>query len=61
MEQDLNNFFLNENVDINLGSFAINLLIVSVLSYLIRLVYNKYSQSLSNKDYFSKNFLILDI
>tara|TARA_B100000795_G_C22791962_1_gene437413 strand:+ start:115 stop:810 length:696 start_codon:yes stop_codon:yes gene_type:complete len=61
MEQNLNKFFLNENVDINLGSFAINLLIVSILSYLIRLVYNKYSQSLSNKDYFSKNFIILGI
>jgi len=41
MEQNLNKFFLNENVDINLTNFAFNLLIVSILSYLIRLVYNK--------------------
>ena len=61
MEQNLNKFFLNENVDINLTNFAFNLLIVSILSYLIRLVYNKYSQSLSNKDYFSKNFIILGV
>ena len=61
MEQGLNKFFLNENVDIDLTNFAFNLLIVSILSYLIRLVYNKYSQSLSNKDYFSKNFIILGI
>jgi len=61
MENNLNNFFLNENIDINLSNFAINLVVVAILSYLIRLIYNKYSHSLSNKDYFSKNFVVLGI
>ena len=61
MESNLNNFFLNENIDINLSNFAINLVVVAILSYLIRLIYNKYSHSLSNKDYFSKNFVVLGI
>jgi uncharacterized membrane protein YhiD involved in acid resistance len=61
MNNDLSNFFLNENIEINLSNFAINLIVVSILSYLIRLVYNRFSQSLSNKDYFSKNFVILGI
>ena len=61
MENNLSNFFLNENVEINVSSFAINLIVVSILSYLIRLVYNRFSQSLSNKDYFSKNFVVLGI
>jgi uncharacterized membrane protein YhiD involved in acid resistance len=61
MEKTLNNFFINENVDINLNTFIFNLLAVVLLSYLIKLVYNKYSQSLSNKDYFSKNFVVLGI
>ncbi len=61
MNNDLSNFFLNENIEINLSNFAINLIVVSILSYLIRLIYNKYSHSLSNKDYFSKNFVVLGI
>ena len=61
MENNLSNFFLNENIEINLSNFAINLIVVSILSYLIRLIYNKYSHSLSNKDYFSKNFVVLGI
>jgi len=61
MEKTLNNFFINENVDINLNTFIFNLLAVVLLTYLIKLVYNKYSQSLSNKDYFSKNFVVLGI
>ena len=61
MEKTLNNFFINENVDINLESFIYNLIAVVLLTYLIKLVYNKYSQSLSNKDYFSKNFVVLGI
>lgn len=61
MDKSLSNFFLNENVEINLTTFAFNLIVVVVLTYLIKLIYNKYSQSLSNKDYFSKNFVVLGI
>jgi hypothetical protein len=61
MGNNLSNFFLNENIEINLSNFTINLIVVSILSYLIRLIYNKYSHSLSNKDYFSKNFVVLGI
>ena len=61
MGNNLSNFFLNENIEINLSNFVINLIVVSILSYLIRLIYNKYSHSLSNKDYFSKNFVVLGI
>lgn len=61
MDKTLSNFFINENVEINLTTFSFNLIIVVLLTYLIKLVYNKYSQSLSNKDYFSKNFVVLGI
>ena len=61
MRYNLSNFFLNENIEINVSNFAINLIVVSILSYLIRWIYNKYSHSLSNKDYFSKNFVVLGI
>ena len=61
MDKSLSNFFLNENVEINLTTFAFNLITVVILTYLIKLIYNKYSQSLSNKDYFSKNFVVLGV
>lgn len=61
MDKSLSSFFLNENVELNLTNFAFNLLIVVILTYLIKIVYVSYSQSLSNKDYFSKNFVVLGI
>jgi hypothetical protein len=61
MEKNLSNFFLNENIEIDAINFAINLIVVVILSYLIKLIYNKYSNSLSNKDYFSKNFVVLGV
>ncbi len=61
MDKSLNNFFLNENIEIDPTNFGINLIIVVILSYLIKIIYNKYSLSLSNKDYFSKNFVILGV
>ena len=61
MEKNLSNFFLNENIEINLTNFATNLIVVVILSYLIKLIYNRYSHSLSNKDYFSKIFVVLGI
>ncbi len=61
MDKSLSNFFLNENVELNVNTFIFNLILVVILTYLIKIVYNKYSQSLSNKDYFSKNFVVLGI
>ena len=61
MDKSLSNFFLNENVELNVNTFIFNLIVVVILTYLIKIVYNKYSQSLSNKDYFSKNFVVLGI
>lgn len=54
-------FFLNENIQIDLTNFLLNLASVTVLSLLIQIVYNRYSSTLSNKSEFSKNFVILGI
>jgi len=61
MEKKINDFFLNEAVSINTNIFISNLIITAVLCFLIRQFYIRYSESLSNKDYFSKNFVILGI
>lgn len=54
-------FFLNENVSINLNNFVLNLLTTFILCYILRELYIRFSSSLSNKDEFSKNFIILGI
>lgn len=61
MEEKINNFFLNEAININISIFISNLIITAALCLLIRHFYIRYSETLSNKDYFSKNFVILGI
>ena len=61
MENNIANFILNENISLDFTNFLRNLITVFFLSILIQLIYNKFSQSLSNKDYFSKNFVVLGI
>jgi hypothetical protein len=61
MENKISEFFLNETVNLDTNLFIINLAITSLLCYLIRIFYLKFSSSLSNRDYFSKNFIILGI
>ena len=61
MEENITNFILNENISLDFTNFIRNLITVFILSILIQLSYNKFSQSLSNKDYFSKNFVVLGI
>ena len=61
MENNIANFILNENISLDFTNFIRNLVTVFILTILIQLSYNKFSQSLSNKDYFSKNFVVLGI
>ena len=55
------NFFLNQNIQIDIQGFFISLLCAAVLSFFVQLFYIKYSSSLSNKKEFSKNFVILGV
>ena len=54
-------FFINENIQIDLQNFIISLICVSILSLLIQLFYIRFSSTLSNRIQFSKNFVILGI
>lgn len=49
------------NIEIDLQNFVINLFIVGILSYFIKLLYIRFSTTLSNREEFSKNFVILGI
>lgn len=59
MNSSIGTDYLNQQIQINLESFLVSLLAASILSFLIQLVYIKYSNSLSNKIEFSKNFILL--
>ena len=54
-------FYLNQQIQINLFTFIQSIIVASLLSFLIQLVYVKFSNSLSNKDDFSKNFIVLGL
>ena len=54
-------FFLKENIILDLNSFLSSLIAATVLSLLIQFFYLRYASTLSNKFEFSKNFVILGI
>ena len=54
-------FYLNESVKLSSFDFIKSLLAAAVLGYLINLIYVRYSNPLSNKVHFSKNFIILSV
>ena len=53
--------FLDSSVEISLASFVTSLIAAAILSYLIKRSYVAYSQSLSNRDYFSDVFIPLSV
>ena len=55
------NFFLNQNVQIDIPNFVLSLICAVILSFFVQLFYIKYSSSLSNRKEFSKNFVILAV
>ena len=54
-------FFLNQNIQIDLTNFIFNLFAAIILSFLIQLTYNKISKSLSSAENFSRNFVVLGL
>ncbi len=55
------NFFINQNVQIDIPNFVLSLICAVILSFFVQLFYIKYSSSLSNRKEFSKNFVILAV
>lgn len=55
------NFFINQNVQIDILNFILSLICAVILSFFVQLFYIKYSSSLSNRKEFSKNFVILAV
>ena len=54
-------FFLNNQIQIDLNSFLVSLFCAAILSLFIQLFYVNFSSTLSNRIHFSKNFVILGV
>ena len=50
------NFFINQNIQIDLQNFVISLVCAAILSFLVQLFYVRYSSTLSNRREFAKKF-----
>ena len=61
MDKQSLEFFLKENVTLDVSSFIVNLCVAALLSVIIQIFYLRYSTTLSSKFEFSKNFVILGI
>ena len=55
------NFFINQNIQIDLQGFILSLLCAAILSFLVQLFYIRYSSTLSNRKEFAKNFVVLGV
>ena len=55
------NFFINQNVQIDITNFVLSLVFAAILSFFVQLFYIRYSSTLSNRKEFSKNFVILGV
>ena len=54
-------FLLKDNLVLNFDNFILNLFVAVILSFIVQLFYLKFSNTLSNRLEFSKNFVILGI
>ena len=61
MDTNLLDFYLNEKVQIGLIPYLESIILATILCFLIQIVYIKFSNSLSNKYDFSKNFIVLGL
>ena len=60
-KQQLENFFLNSNVDISISNFVFAVILSTILAFLIKISYLKISRSLNDKEHFSDIFIPLAI
>lgn len=59
MDQDLSAFLTNESLQVQLPQFFLNLVLSGLLAGALAWVYRRYGTALSNRDSFSRNFVLL--
>jgi uncharacterized membrane protein YhiD involved in acid resistance len=58
-EKSFVDYVVNSNVEVSIPSFLINLVLAGMLSYLLSLIYSKFGNSLSNRQLFGRNFILI--
>ena len=58
-KRDLQNFFFNSNIEIDLLNFFYAIVLSLILSFLVKITYIKVGKSLNDKSYFSDTFIPL--
>ena len=61
LSQSLKDFIFPSQEEISLIVFFVNLILCGILSFILSKVYQKYGDALSNREIFSRNFLILSL
>jgi hypothetical protein len=59
MPQSFQDFLANQTVEITLESFVINLLLAAILAFILRGVYVRYGNALSNRKAFAQNLVLI--
>ena len=57
----IENFFLNQNIEINFSNFIIALILSLILAFCVKLTYVRVGRALNDKEYFSDTFIPLAI
>src|SRR3989338_8719641 len=57
----IQNFLSNQNIQIPILNFLVNLILAAILGYILSLIYTKYGKSISNRKRFAKNFVLLAV
>ena len=60
-EQTFQQFLTNQSVQIDVPSFAMNLLLAAFLGFLLSRAYERFGDSLSNRRLFARNFVLLAV
>lgn len=61
MKENFDKFLTYNSVDISFSTFFINLIICLLYIYILRIIYNNYGTSISNRKQFSKNFFTISL
>ena len=61
LDQNLQNFFLNSNVQLDFSNFILAIILSLILAYIVKFTYIKVGRALNDKDYFSDTFIPLHL
>ena len=61
MFETFDKFLVQDNVSTDIPRFVLNLLFCVLFTKILTFCYNKYGSSLSNREHFSKNFLMISL